>query len=136
MLFSSEITIPAGTAVNAPVEVDIKLTIGLITQLDVYFPPGNSCLAFVTFSRSRHQIYPTNPDGYIKGDGVKITGNVFHHIKNPPLIVTVKGYSPSAEYDHTVYFNIWMKLPWQLNFLSDEWWNLAAESSVGRAPFT
>lgn len=135
MLFTGEITIPAGTALNSPAETSIKLTKGLIVQLDAYFPPGNFCEAYITFHRARHQIFPLNPDGYLKGNAVMLTGPVFHYIKDQPTEIIVKGYSPSAEYDHTVYFNIWMKLPWQLNFLSDEWWSLALEDSVGRAPF-
>jgi len=136
MLFSGDITIPAGTALNAPVREHIELTKGLISQIDVFFPPGNSCLAFITFNRSIHQIYPTNPDGYLKGDNVLITGPVFHHIRDHPTIVTVKGYSPDARFDHTVYFNIWMKLPWQMNPFSDEWYTLVLEDSVGQSPFT
>jgi len=136
MLFTGEITIPAGTALNAPVLEHIKLTKGLITQIDVFFPPGNSCLAFITFNRAIHQIYPTNPDGFVKGDGILLQGNVFHHIKDQPLTVTVMGFSPDARFDHTVYFNIWMKIPWQLNIFSDEWWHLTSEDSIGQAPFT
>ena len=136
MLFSGEITIPAGTTLAAPVEVDLKIVRGLITQIDFYFPPGNSCLAFVTVNRARHQIYPTNPDGFIKGNNGMISGQVFHHVKTHPLILSIKGYAPDADYDHTVYFNVWMKYLWQANPFSDEWWSLMQEDSAGQAPFT
>lgn len=134
MLFTFEITIPASTPLNAPKIVVFPLTKGLIHQLDVYFPPGNAAEAYITINRGVHQIFPTNPDGYLKGNDVLLSGDVFHYLGEAPYEVELRGYSPNATYDHTVYVSIWVKHPWQISPFSDEMFNLILEDSLPIVP--
>ena len=103
MLFSGEITIPAGTPLSTPAVQVIPLVKGLIHQIDVFFPAGNSVLAYVTFARATHQIWPTNTEGFIKGDDVLLSGGVFHFLGDAPFEIEIRGFSPDARFDHTVY---------------------------------
>lgn len=130
MIFSGSITVPAGTTKGNPEIQRVKLTSGVITQIDIMYPPGCAHEVCITFNRALHQIYPTNPDGYFIGDGVNISGGVFHVLKVEPLEIQVYGWSPSANYDHTIFYLMWIKKLWQLNPLSDEFWHLTVEDSI------
>lgn len=129
MIFAASITIPAGRLKNDPKIERLKISSGVITQINVLFPPGCAHEAFVTLNRSLHQIYPTNPDGYFIGDGVNLSGEVFHVINVDPLEVQIYGWSPNATYDHTIHLYLWIKKAWQLNPLSDEFWRMTLEDS-------
>lgn len=129
MIFAGSITIPAGTLKATPEIERLKVSRGVITQINILFPPGCGHEAYITFNRGLHQIYPTNPDGYFIGDGVNISGEVFHYVKADPLEVQIYGWSPNASYDHTIHVYLWIKKPWQLNPLSDEFWHMSLEDS-------
>lgn len=131
MIFAGSITIPAGTSKTSPEIVRMKISPGIITQINIMFPPGCGHEAYINFNRGLHQIYPTNPDGYFIGDGVNIAGEVFHVIKVDPFQVQIHGWSPNASYDHTIQFYLWIKKAWQLNTLSDEFWSMTVEDSQG-----
>lgn len=133
MIFSGQITVPAGTAKDDPEIVRLPVTQGIITQLDIMFPPGCVNEVFITINRGLHQIYPTNPDGFFTGDADKISGAVFHHVKVDPFEVEIFGWSPDADYNHTITFLLWIKKAWQLNPLSDEFWRLSLIDS-GEVP--
>ena len=130
MIFSGSITIDHGkTRVDPNVE-RLKITQGVITQIDIMFPPGCAHTAFISFNRALHQIYPSNPDGFFMGDGVNISGGVFHYVKADPFELQIHGWAPDANYDHTIFFLVWIKKLWQLNPLSDEFWHLTVEDSL------
>lgn len=130
MIFSGSITVPAGRTKTAPKIERLKITKGVITQINLIFPPGCAHEVFITINRALHQIYPTNPDGYFIGDGVNFTGTVFHYVKAQPFEVQIYGWSPNASYDHTIHYYMWIKKAWQLNPLSDEFWHMTLEDSV------
>lgn len=130
MIFSTTITVPSGTVKDSPEIKRLKIVKGIITQINILFPPGCAHEVCITFNRGLHQIYPTNPDGYFIGDGVNIAGEVFHHVKVAPFEVQIYGWSPSANYDHTIHVYLWIKQIWQLNPLSDEFWHLTIDDSL------
>lgn len=130
MIFSGSITVPAGSLKNAPKIERLKITKGVITQINLMFPPGCAHEVFITFNRALHQIYPTNPDGYFIGDAVNISGEVFHYVEVDPFELQVYGWSPGATYDHMIHFYIWIKKAWQLNPLSDEFWHMTLADSL------
>jgi len=134
MLFAGEIFIPKGRALNNPIISPIKISKGLLHKIDVFFPPGNRCRAFVTFNQATHQLLPTNPDGYLKGDALTISGEVFLYLPEPPFVIDVHGFSPDAVFNHTVYYCLWMKLPWQMSPFSDELYDLILQDTMPSVP--
>jgi len=131
MLFSDYIVIPAGTSFTNPVIKRMILTKAVIHTVEFIFLPGNCYSAYIWVTRGLHQIYPTNPDGFLYGDNETVKGNVFHYIKNTPYEVEIKGCAPGATYDHIIGFRIWMQHPWQMNVFSDEYFMLTLEDSIG-----
>lgn len=134
MIFSGSIAVDAGKSKDDPKVERLKITQGVITQINIMFPPGCAHEVCITFNRALHQIYPSNPDGFFIGDGVNISGEVFHYVKADPFELQVKGWAPNATYDHTIFFVVWIKKLWQLNPLSDEFWHLTMEDSLGVIP--
>lgn len=134
MIFSGTITVEAGKLKSAPQVERLKITQGVITQVNIMFPPGCAHQVFITFNRALNQIYPTNPEGYFMGDGVNISGEVFHFVQADPFELQIYGWAPNANYNHSIGFLVWVKKLWQLNPLSDEFWHLTIEDSLGVIP--
>lgn len=131
MLFEQDITITTVHTSAVPLVYPLKVARGVIHQLDVYFPPGCGHHVRVVIKRGVHQVYPTNSNGYMKGDGVMITGPEFKGIFKSPYVVDLVGWQEGASYDHIVTVRLWMLEPWQLVPFSDEMMRLAIEESGG-----
>lgn len=134
MLYEVDINILTTNTVNNKQETIINLTHGVIHQLGIYFPPGCTNLAHVAINRGLNQIFPTNPEGSIKGDGLNVEGTTFHPIIKAPYQVEVYTWNTNAIYDHIVTVRIWLLKIWQLMPLSDEMFTLSLTESVGSLP--
>jgi len=85
----------------------------------------------VTINRGKNQIFPTNPDGQIKGHGISVEGRTFHPILNAPYEVDIYGWNDGATYPHVITVRLWVMKVWQLMPFSDEMFMLALKQSVG-----
>lgn len=131
MLFEHDILIETTHLVTNKKKTTIKLTHGVIHRLSIYFPPGCRHYVRCTVNRGLHQIYPTNPDGYIKGNALEVTGDVFHTMFIDPYQVEVYGWNAEATYDHTITVRFWVKKLWQLMPYSDQMYALALREEKG-----
>jgi len=109
----------------------IGVTNGVIHQLSVSFPPGCANLVKVTIDKGKNQIFPTNPEGVMKGDGMSVEGKTFHPILEPPYEVDVYAWNVGATYPHVVTVRLWIMKVWQLMPFSDEMFMLAMRQGVG-----
>lgn len=104
MKFDYDLIVPAHTPQNEPVTQRVKLTRGTLTQVVVVFPPGPALLVHVTVSEELHQLVPANPDGDINLDDNNFISDMQYPLENPPYDLIVIGWSPSANYEHTITF--------------------------------
>lgn len=102
MLHEYLLTIPANTLATAPVEVTALLSPGRIVRVDVQFPDGCVDLVGVRILRSTHQVWPGNPDGDIRANGVVVTWPEDYDLADAPYELTLRGYSPGTVYQHKV----------------------------------
>jgi hypothetical protein len=102
MLYDFGITVPAGTAENAPIEATLKLTAGLIFYLSVEFPPGCRGYVYAVVKHGGHQLYPTNPQGALNAENFTVQAWDFYPLKEAPYTLKVLGWSPEADYQHTL----------------------------------
>jgi hypothetical protein len=109
MIYEYEITVPAGTTAAAPVVQVLKLTHGVIHHIEVIFRAGCHHEVSLTINRAIHQVYPTNPDGVLKGDWFPISGPVWHEISEAPYQLEARGWAPDTTYDHTVIIRLWIQ---------------------------
>jgi len=94
--------IPAGTPETDPVCQSVGLAYGDITEVEILFPAGCGGKVHVAVFYHEHQIYPTNLDASFVGDDTHITISDRYAITALPLEVELRGWSPDAEYDHTI----------------------------------
>ena len=108
MVFEYDFTIPAGTPASAPAKLELRLARGIIHQLNVSFPAGSRGMVYLTLNRALHQVFPTNPDGQLKGEFFPIAGAVYEELEEPPYKLEAHGWSPGTTYNHTVTIRLWL----------------------------
>ena len=102
MLYAYELVVPANTPESAPVSQVMKLTVGVVHKLEVFFPAGNLHLVKVVIMDGLHQVWPTNPDGQLKADNYTISYPVWYELTGEPYELTAYGWSPGTTYNHTI----------------------------------
>ena len=106
MFYDFEITIAAGTTQASPKEVEMKLTHGVIHAVRIDFPPGPRGEVYLAIFQGSIQRYPFNRGGYFRADNTYINFDEYLELKAEPYLLTAKGWSPSATYDHTLHIQI------------------------------
>ena len=105
MLFTRDLTIPAGTTHDAPATTELQLIAGTVRRIDVVFPPGPATRAHVTARDSLFQLVPANPDEDINQDEAVVRSDMDYKLQRPYTLI-FDGWSPEARYEHTVTFNV------------------------------
>lgn len=131
MLYEVDIEIATANTITNKLKTVIGITNGVIHQLSVSFPPGCANLAKVTINKGKNQIFPTNPDGQIKGDNINVQGKTFHPVLDAPYEVDVYAWNDGAAFPHVVTVRLWVLKVWQLMPFSDEMYMLALRQGVG-----
>jgi len=106
VLYETDLLVPAGTTQDNPAEVDLELTHGVITRIEVEFNYGPNYLVQAYLRTSLHQIWPLNPEGKATGDGGVVGSNEYVELLSDPYVVTCGAYSPLCSYDHTLRFRV------------------------------
>lgn len=108
MFFEAHITVPASTTQATPQETRIKLTKGVIHEIELA-PWGAAVdILHCSIRRAVHQIFPTNPDAPVSFSGQKIEGRVYHPIDEDPLEVQVYSWNDSTLYAHSFTIRLWL----------------------------
>jgi len=96
------VTIPANTLESAPYKKTLKVSKGILHDINVVKPRG--CMAMVDFRLfyHEHQIYPSNPDEGYKSEGEVIRMRDHLQILTAPYEIVAKGFSPNTTYNHTI----------------------------------
>lgn len=102
MFYEFDLTIPANTPASAPAELTVSMDAGIIKQVEVQLPRGLRSLVHTVAVRSYHQLWPSNPDGSIKGDNARIVWGEDYNLTQPPYSVILRGWSPGTSYSHVV----------------------------------
>lgn len=102
MNFKYGVTIPYNTQEATPHTKVLKVSKGILHDIDVVMPRG--CMAMVDFRLfyHEHQIYPTNPDEGFKSEGEAISMRDHLEILTAPYEIVAKGFSPDTTYNHTI----------------------------------
>lgn len=109
MIFEHDLTVPANTAESSRASTTLTLEKGIVHQLDVLFPFGCNGEVLVVIKRGQHQVWPSNGQGQLKGDGFPITGKVWLELEEEPFELTAEGWSPDTTYPHVVTIRLWMQ---------------------------
>lgn len=111
MLFTYNLTVPAGTTNASPVSYKMALSAGKIKTVEIDFPAGCHSLVNIRIMRQNSQIVPLSTGQYITGDDETITANVDKELGTVDFSVTLEGSSPTAVYDHIITIRINVEQP-------------------------
>lgn len=104
MFYEFTLTVPADTKANDPQELDVHLTHGVITYIEIEFAPGCHRMVEAYIRDGLHQLVPTNPDERIKSSGRAVAFDEYYELLTPPYLLTIGGFSPGSAYDHEIIF--------------------------------
>jgi len=103
-LYEFDVTSPANPAQASPTEVLATLVPGVITQGEVQIPLGVKALTGAQIWRGDHQLWPSNPGGYFKGDNVRISWDEHYDLEDEPLTLRLRVWNNDDSYPHTITF--------------------------------
>ena len=102
MLYSFDVTIPAGTLEASAVELLAEMAPGIITQVEVIVPEGVAGFAFSRALYANHPLWPANAGAAFTGDGWPIRWEGEWPLLREPLALRLFGWAPNARFSHTI----------------------------------
>lgn len=106
MFFSKNITVEAGGPDAEFVETEIKVSAGVIHQIDILFPVNANREVYVKVLHGGYQLIPTNRDEAIRANNTVISTREFYEIVPGRTILTVSAKNIHAADDFMISVNI------------------------------
>ena len=101
MIYTKTILAPFGGDLSSPTVVDFPLTVGLIYQFDVFFPPGSAGLLKVRVNDGGAPLWPSEPTEWFYGDNLTISFPDRYFISSAEPMLRVWYYNEDDTYDHS-----------------------------------
>jgi hypothetical protein len=108
MIFAPIINTPANTYETDKIRTRLDVIIGLIYQIEVYFPPGPSGLLHVQIFDSNYQIYPSDSDSSFIGDNNSFSFPDLYAKNDKPAYLDIYTWNLDDTYDHYCQIRIGM----------------------------
>lgn len=103
-------TTPANTAKAGALELELKLTEGIVTKVWMVHPEGCQGLAYAAIFEGGHQRWPNNPEESYHGNDVPMILDDNYELK-APAILKLKTWNLDDTYEHTFYLRITVLRP-------------------------
>lgn len=100
--FEFTLTVPAGTAKDAPATLDCKLCHGIIHHYGIQFLEGCNGLVYVAIDDGTHQAFPINRDEAFHANAAVIEKTTFYPLETTPYKLKLRAWSPDCTYAHTI----------------------------------
>lgn len=102
MFFEFPILVPANTPRTNPIRLEVTIPHGIITHVEIDFPPGPQRLVGVAIYHYEHQILPTNPQGWFRADDYVIRFSENYRLPEDFNPLRIYAYNEDTLYDHEV----------------------------------
>ena len=102
MFYVWHITISKNTTEDNALEQTLKVTKGVLTRTEIFFPAGCMGFARCQIYYMGSQLYPTTRGEYIDGDNETIPIEDFFEIQDTPDVFKIKAWNLDPYYDHTI----------------------------------
>ena len=100
-MFTYDLEISANTSEGAPRELPVFLKHGVITRVNIVFPPGCAGLAHLQVFDNGHQVWPENEGGSFRGDSEVVTFQCYYPLLYEPFGLRLVGWNEDDSYPHT-----------------------------------
>jgi len=100
VIYRFSIETPANTPKDSPKQLDVKLTKGIIHQLDVVFPDGCVGLVGVRILDGLFQVWPTNPMEWFCSNDESISFEESYELKHEPFTLRIEVYNEDDTLPH------------------------------------
>lgn len=100
MIYSTTIAVAAGTAESSATVTRVKLSKGLVYQVEFMFPPGSSGLLRTRVFDKAVQIWPSVRGEYFYGDADTISFQETYLINTEPFDLMVTTWNEDTVYEH------------------------------------
>ena len=104
MLFHDVLDVPANTPINTPFNQILRLDVGSLKKIWIFFPPGSEGSTKVRILHEERVLYPTNTEEWFSGDSVFVTFEEDYLIEKAHQLVRLEGYNGDTVNNHKVYF--------------------------------
>jgi len=108
MFFSWDIKVPANTREDTPLERTLRLTLGTIEDVTVYFPLGCAGLVGVRLLRGGFQLVPLSPGEWLTGNFQAVPCKVNYELSSAPAELKLVAVNLDDTFPHTV--SVWINL--------------------------
>lgn len=106
MFYEYHLTIPPNTPKSSLASLDCPLDYGIITHVEIEFPPGCNGLAGVRVRERDHQLYPTNDGEYFISNAYVIAFQETQRVFSKPFLVFLEGFNVDEIYPHTITLRV------------------------------
>ena len=106
MLFSWRIKVLKNYPTTPKERTLLRIARGIITRIEVKFPPGCAETTHIQICRGTHQIYPKNPDGDEASDSEVVMSAEQLELLTPPYHLVAWTWNTSTDFDHTLTVRI------------------------------
>jgi len=100
MWYEARLVVPAQTPATSPAQREILIVPGTLTRVDVEFPRGCAGLVGARVFLGEQQLYPTNPDEWIRSDGQVVSFPARHDVVTEGTRLILKAYNTDDTYEH------------------------------------
>jgi hypothetical protein len=102
MHYSYEVTIEPEHTTTSPLIFPIKLSAGILFNVDLLFEVGDGFSSCVMLYDRAKQILPSNPDGFYAADGLLISAPLWYNLDEEDNNLNVIAWNRGGVYSHTV----------------------------------
>lgn len=102
MLYIHRLTIPADTAESAKEQVSFKLPQGMLSKVEIAFPPGPMALAHAQVYHNEHQLFPNNLGESYQWDNYTIVWEGEYLLEEAWNQLSIRGWNEDDTYEHEV----------------------------------
>ena len=93
MFYVFDCTPTADNSEDSPEEFALKLTAGVIHQIDILFQDGCDHEEFIQIQHNNFQLWPSNRNAEIEGNATVVSFREFYELKPGDTILTAKVWS-------------------------------------------
>ena len=103
------ITIPANTSQDNPLEKELEVEGDYLTKIEVLFPSGCTCLAGLQVRYGAELIVPAEEGTWLVGDNETVRVEMTWPLPERKAKLTFLAYNEDELYPHTLYIRVFTK---------------------------